>query len=150
MKKMFLILVLILSILLLNSITFANFSNNDFYDFEKIKGRFASWVQIRMIEYPIIQAISDKGTKGSGGGFIFFNLTIETELYFAMYIKDGNKIKLIKVPANQTDIYEDTTENNAYLVKIFSPNHDIEDARHYNIHVPKNSISNSIDLNLKK
>jgi len=133
------------------------YNEKDLNDFNKIVEKWKdNGCDFYMKKIPIVQIVSSQGVKGSGGGFLVFSFQMESELYFSAYINENNKINLIKMPANKTNIYEDSDLKEICLVQMGICNDYERDGQissyrtYYNIHIPPNSISKFVDLNLKK
>jgi len=97
----------------------------------------------RQIRYDLVQ-LTVKGT--AEGTFFLLGGSIGTDYYFTFYTKDNNGCILLQhVHYKQVRIYEDGQSYAIcridYLNQIYY--------KEWEIHVPKNSIYNKVDLELK-
>jgi hypothetical protein len=109
--------------------------------------------EYRRYSFDVVAANDGTTLQGSFGIFGGF---VDEEPYYFFYRKysDG-RIKQGKIPANDTDIYEDQ-ETDAFIT-VFKPVNDLElwgirpegSGKHYEIHVPAGSVVQGAEFDLE-
>jgi hypothetical protein len=100
----------------------------------------------------IASATIDNSMEGTVSGFIVFSGTVdETEYYFCMKKRDDGGYERIKIPAEETVVYEDADEN----PRIVSYSQSTEDTfwtweerkvTRYAMHIPRGSIVKKFEI----